>query len=78
MKETRNSVEIKLPSEKLHLSKSFSISADELTTFTYDLTVIATGSSQSGNKYILKPQIDESGAKYKQTGSKNKAGRTRD
>jgi len=65
LKETGNTVEIKLPSQKLHISKSFTINADDLTTFTYDLTVFAAGSSQSGIKYILKPQVDQSGADYK-------------
>ncbi|GAJ00558.1 unnamed protein product, partial [marine sediment metagenome] len=36
--------------------------ADTVTSFTYDLTVVATGSPQSGIKYILKPQVDQSGA----------------
>ena len=65
LKETDNAVEIKLPSQKLHITKRFIISADDLTTFTYDLTVVAAGSEQSGIKYILKPQIDQSGADHK-------------
>ena len=65
LKETGEEVEIKLPSQKLHVSKHFQVSTDELTTFTYDLTVIATGSPQSGIKYILKPQVDQSGAEQK-------------
>lgn len=56
------SVEVKLPSGKLHLSIPFQVSTDTTTRFTYDLTVIATGSSQNGLKYILKPVIGESGA----------------
>ena len=63
LKETGELVDVKLPSEKLHLSKSFQISADTVTSFTYDLTVFATGGPQS--KYILKPQAGESGADYK-------------
>ena len=65
LKETGEEVEIKLPSQKLHISKRFQVSAQELTTFTYDLTVVAAGSPQSGIKYILKPQVDQSGADYK-------------
>ena len=63
LKETDEQVEIKLPSQKLHVSEPFEITAnmDVLTSFTYDLTVIAAGNAQSGIKYILKPQIDESG-----------------
>jgi len=70
LKETGDEIEIKLPSQKLHISKHFIISADDLTTFTYDLTVVATGSEQSGIKYILKPQIDQSGADHKPIYSK--------
>ncbi len=65
LKETGETVEVKLPSGKLHMSKSFQITADAVTSFTYDLTVIATGSPQSGIKYILKPQIGQSGADHK-------------
>jgi hypothetical protein len=65
LKETGEEVEIKLPSDKLRISKNFQVSQDTLTTFTYDLTVVAAGNSQSGIKYILKPQIDPSGAAHK-------------
>jgi len=65
LKETGEEVEIKLPSQKLHVSKHFQVSTDKITTFTYDLTVIAAGSPQSGIKYILKPQVDQSGAEQK-------------
>lgn len=65
LKETGQTVAVKLPSGKLHLSKSFQVTADTVTSFTYDLTVIATGSPQSGIKYILKPQIGQSGVDYK-------------
>jgi len=62
LKETGQTVDVKLPSQKLHISKSFQVTADTVTSFTYDLTVVATGNTQSGIKYILKPQIDQSGA----------------
>ncbi|MFC1892989.1 DUF4382 domain-containing protein [Chloroflexota bacterium] len=62
LKETGEEVEIKLPSEKLHISKQFEVTADTVTSFTYDLTVVAAGSPKSGIKYILKPQVDQSGA----------------
>jgi hypothetical protein len=61
LKETRETVEVKLPSHKLHMSKPFQVFADTVTSFTYDLTVVATGSLQSEIKYILKPQIGQSG-----------------
>ena len=53
--------EIKLPSQKLHMSIPFSVSDNTVTSFTYDMTVVATGNVQNV-KYILKPQIGESGA----------------
>jgi hypothetical protein len=52
--------EIKLPSSKLHMSVPFTVSDDAVTGFTYDLTVFAT-SNVKNVKYILKPQIGESG-----------------
>lgn len=60
LKETGETVEIKLPSQKLQLSMSFQISENAVTNFTYDLTVVATGNQQSDIKYILKPQADQS------------------
>ena len=65
LKETEQAVEVKLPSQKLHMSKPFQVTADTVTSFTYDLTVVARGSPQSGIKYLLKPQIDQSGADHK-------------
>ena len=58
LSETGETVEIKLPSNKLHISTPFQVTADAVTMFTYDLTVLATG--QNGG-YILKPQINQSG-----------------
>jgi hypothetical protein len=66
-------VEIKLPSNKLQISKSFQITAGEVTSFIYDLTVIATGNEQSGIRYILKPQIDESGTEKEPADNKGKS-----
>ena len=65
-------MEVKLPSHKLHISKSFQVTADTVTSFTYDLTVVAAGSPQSGIKYILKPQVDQSGAHHKPGKGKEK------
>ena len=70
LKESGQEVEVKLPSQKLHMSKTFNVSAETVTSFTYDLTVIAAGSPQSGIKYILKPQIDQSGASHEPKASK--------
>ncbi len=53
-------VTTKLPSGKFHLSTPFTIPANDSTVdFVYDITVIKAG--QSG-KYILKPQLSQSGA----------------
>jgi hypothetical protein len=61
LKETGQMVEVKLPSQKLQISMAFQITAGSVTSFTYDLTVVATGNQQSEMKYILKPQVGESG-----------------
>jgi len=53
---------VKLPSNKLQISKPFVISEDTATSFVYDVTVVQAG--QSG-QYILKPQIAQSGADQK-------------
>ena len=62
LKETGEPVNVKLPSRKLQISKPFEVTSDSVTSFVYDLTVVAAGSPQSGIKYILKPQVGQSGA----------------
>jgi hypothetical protein len=58
--ENGEEVTTKLPSGKFHLSTPFTITADgPAIDFVYDITVIKAG--QSG-KYILKPQLSQSGA----------------
>ena len=59
---TGETVEVKLPSNKLQMTKSFEVTSDSVLNFVYDLTVIAAGNVKSGIKYILKPQAGESGA----------------
>ena len=49
---------IKLPGGKLQISKSFDVTDGGITEFVFDITVIKAGNS---GKYILKPQIAESG-----------------
>jgi len=61
LKSTGETLEIKLPSNKLQLSVTFQVSPDNVTSFTYDLTVIKTGSGKN-SKYILKPQAEASGS----------------
>jgi len=55
-------VEVKLPSNKLHISKPFVVTDDSVTSFVYDIAVVAAGNKDKGAKYILKPQIANSGA----------------
>lgn len=59
LKSTGEIIAVKLPGNKLNISSPFSITADTVTSFTFDITVIATGNK---GKYILKPEIGESGA----------------
>jgi hypothetical protein len=73
LKATGETVEVKLPSNKLQISKPFRITSGTVTSFTYDLTVISTGNQQSGIKYILKPQIGESGAESKPANNSTEA-----
>jgi hypothetical protein len=64
LKATGETIEIKLPSDKLQLSAPFQVSANDITSFTYDLTVVHAGNAQGGQKYLLKPQIGQSGASH--------------
>lgn len=63
LKSTGQIVDVKLPSSKLHISMSFEVTTDTVTSFTFDITVLATGNN---GRYILKPQIGESGARQGQ------------
>ncbi len=65
LKATGQTVDVKLPSNKLHISKPFEVSGDSVVSFVYDLTVVATGGQQFGVKYILQPQVGQSGADQK-------------
>ncbi|MDD4859903.1 MAG: DUF4382 domain-containing protein [Dehalococcoidales bacterium] len=55
------SVTVRLPGGKLQISKPFTISENTTTNFVFDITVIKTGS----DKYILKPEVEMSGADQK-------------
>ena len=47
----------------LQISKPFALTADDsVVSFVYDITVVAAGNEQSGIKYILLPQVTQSGA----------------
>jgi hypothetical protein len=50
---------VKLPSDKLQISKPFTVSGNGTTSFVFDITVIKAGNS---SQYILEPQIASSGA----------------
>ena len=63
LESTGQIIDVQLPSGKLHISMQFEITVDMVTSFTFDITVIATGNN---GKYILKPQIGESGARQEQ------------
>ena len=52
-------VTVKLPGGKLQISKPFTAAADGTLSFVFDITVIKAGES---GKYILNPQVAESGA----------------
>lgn len=73
LKSTGEIIEIKLPSNKLQLSLPFQVNSNEITSFTYDLTVIHTGKGQGGQRYLLKPQISESGVSTKSVSQENPA-----
>ena len=49
---------VTLPSDKLQISKPFTLSPDLTVNFVFDITVVEAGKS---GKYILKPQIGQSG-----------------
>ena len=56
---SNQTVNVKLPSGKLQISKPFEVIDGSVTNFVYDITVVKAGNS---GKYILKPQIGDSGA----------------
>ena len=63
LESTGQIVDVKLPSSKLHISMPFEVTVDTVTRFTFDITVVATGNN---GKYILKPQIGDSGTRQEQ------------
>jgi hypothetical protein len=54
-----DNVTVKLPGDKLQISKPFTVTPDSEVSFVFDITIIKAGNS---GKYILKPQIAASGA----------------
>ena len=55
---TGESVNVKLPSEKLHVNQQFTVGNGSETDFVFDISVHKAGNS---GKYILKPVVSESG-----------------
>jgi hypothetical protein len=51
-------VNVKLPSQKLHLNEEFTVGSNRSVDFVFDITVFEAGNS---GKYILKPVASESG-----------------
>jgi hypothetical protein len=79
LRDTGAQLDIKLPSNKLQISEAFRVTSGNVTSFTYDLTVVKTGNAANGGKYILKPQASGSGATQEPISNrgKGKTNRTR-
>jgi hypothetical protein len=58
LEETGRPVDVKLPSERLQISKPFEVTGDSVASFVYDVTVVQAGKS---GQYILKPEAGQSG-----------------
>jgi len=67
-------VDVKLPSQKLQINSTFEVSAGSSVSFIYDMTVIARGNVKGGIRYLLQPQVDQSGAdqKFKEVPGKDR------
>ncbi|QDX40108.1 DUF4382 domain-containing protein [Salarchaeum sp. JOR-1] len=55
---TGESVNVKLPSQKLHVNSEFTLNASSSAHFVYDINVVKAGNS---GKYIVKPVVSETG-----------------
>jgi hypothetical protein len=73
LKTSEKTPDIKLPSQKLHMAIPFEASNDTVTSFTYDMTIIAAGNGHN-IKYILKPQIGDSGVQKEPRAQPGKTG----
>jgi hypothetical protein len=58
LEETDSLATVKLPSDRLQISKPFEVSPNSVVHFVYDVTVVEAGKS---GQYILKPQVGQSG-----------------
>ena len=59
--ESGTTTSVKLPSSKLQIIGPFEVHTGSLTTFVFDISVVAAGTEKKGIKYILKPVISQSG-----------------
>jgi hypothetical protein len=62
LKATDGPMSVKLPSGKLQISRPFEVTGGAVTDFVYDVTVVKAGES---GKYVIKPQVGQSGAGQK-------------
>lgn len=53
--------DVMVPSEKLQITNTFTISANRTTTFVFDIHVVRRGQGPGAGGYILRPVISESG-----------------
>ncbi|HXZ30304.1 MAG TPA: DUF4382 domain-containing protein [Dehalococcoidia bacterium] len=60
---TGQTVDLKLPGGKVHMSMPFEVTVGMVTSFNFDITAVATGNHE---QYILKLQINGSGAQQEQ------------
>jgi len=56
--ENGDRVDVKVPSDKLHVNSQFEIGDGESVSFVYDITVVKAGGS---GKYVIQPVVGESG-----------------
>jgi hypothetical protein len=54
-------VDVKVPSEKLQLTKPFTVAPGQNTEFVFDIQVVLRGNEQNNQGYILRPNIGASG-----------------
>lgn len=72
------SVEVKVPPEKLMITKPFEIRPNETTSFVFDIRVTLRGNEQNSQGYILRPVISESGVTGKDVEMERTRTRDRD
>jgi hypothetical protein len=61
LKSTGQTLDLNVPGGTVHMLTPFEVTADMITIYTFDITVVATGDDGT---YILKLQLSESGARH--------------